>query len=311
MRLCSKHLRWIVGVDLEGKSLPEGPMPIECTGWAAKHDPSDVAEFWALIRARAENILNMMTGNDGRTFESFISGAQQALAGFAFGRVSAVMRKSTFSMNDLKDGDKPTTLFVLADPSRMEAYKPYLGLIQWCAFTSIKRHKNKDRPVYAILDEATNYIINGLADLLTWGRGYGLRLHLIFQDFSAFERVYGQSGLETLLSETEVKQFLPGQRSPKTLEMIEKIIGQQSVISSSFADKDQSGGNRQSTSETARPVRTTDEIRRSKKGFLIIRDCLPIEFEPVSYAEISPWRKLVGINPFHGKPFLKRVKLKF
>ncbi|PUB90893.1 MAG: hypothetical protein DBP01_05205 [gamma proteobacterium symbiont of Ctena orbiculata] len=303
-----RNLRWVVGVDLEGDPLPEGPMPIEQTEWASLHDPEDLAEFIKLVRSRARNLLALMTGVDSRTFDSFISGAQQALAPFAFGRLAPAMRRSTFSMNDLKEGDKPTNLFIVADASRMEGYKAYIGLIQWCAMTAIKRHSDKARPVYFIMDEATNYKIHALESLLTWGRSYGLRLHLIFQDLSAFERVYGKQVLETLLSETEIKQFLPGQRSPKTLELIEKLLGEQSVMAANLSSK--SEGMSEQTSESGRALMTADEIRRSRYGLLLVRQLPPIKIEPISYAEVEPWRKQADINPFHGKPFLKKVRLK-
>ncbi|PXX07107.1 type IV secretion system protein VirD4 [Nitrosomonas ureae] len=302
--------RWIAGVDIEGKPHPNGPFPIEHTEWAKVHDPQDVTEFAKLVRARASNLLALMSG-DSRTFESFITGAQQALAPFAFGRLAPAMARSTFSMNDLKEGNKPTTLFIVADASRMEAYKSYIGLMQWCCTTAMKRHPAKDRSVYFILDEATNYKINGLESLLTWGRSYGIRLHLIFQDFAAFERTYGKTSLDTLLSETEIKQFLPGQRSPKTLEMISKqMLGEQSVMAMGANRSIEHLGLNETISEVGRPLATPDEIRRMKEGILFVRQYSPILFEPISYAEIEPWRSQVGINPFHGKPFRKKVKLR-
>lgn len=301
--------RWIAGVDIEGKPHPEGPFPIEHTEWAKVHDPRDVTEFAKLVRARASNILSLMSG-ESRTFDSFITAAQQALAPFAFGRLASAMARSTFSMRDLKEGKKPTTLFIVADSSRMESFKAYIGLIKWCCTTAMKRHPAKNRPVYFILDEATNYKINGLENLLTWGRSYGIRLHLIFQDLAAFERTYGKTALDTLLSETEIKQFLPGQRSPKTLEVISKMLGEQSVIAMGANRSIERLGLNETISEVGRPLATPDEIRRMKEGILFVRQYRPILFEPISYAEIEPWRSQVGINPFHGKPFLKKVKLR-
>jgi type IV secretion system protein VirD4 len=304
------HARWIAGVDLEGKPHPGGAFPIEHAPWAKHHSPEDLQEFAKLVRARAMNILSMMGGADNRTFESFITGAQQALAPFAFGRLAPCMSRSSFSMNDVKEGKKPTNIFFVADASRMEAYKPYMGLMQWCCITAIKRHQNKECPVYFILDEATNYKINGLESLLTWGCSYGLRFHVIFQDLAAFERVYGKTALDTLLSETEIKQFLPGQRSPKTLELIsKKLLGEQSIMSANLALPNNQDGVRENLSETGRTLMTEDELRRTDKGILFIRRSKPILFDPVSYAEVDPWKWQVGINPFHGKPFRKKTKL--
>ncbi|SHL59215.1 type IV secretion system protein VirD4 [Nitrosospira sp. Nsp11] len=303
--------RWVVGVDIEDKPHPEGPFPIEQTEWAQVHDSRDVAEFAALVRDRARNLITLMSGGDSRTFDSFITGAQQTLAPFAFGRLAPAMGRSTFSMNDLKEGKTPTTLFIVADASRMEAYKAFIGLMQWCCMTAVKRHLNKERPVYAVLDEITNYKVNGLENLLTWGRSYGLRLHLIFQDFAAFERTYGKTALDTLLSETEIKQFLPGQRSPKTLELISRqMLGDQTVMATGTSRSIDQFGLNENLSEAARPLATPDEIRRMQQGILFVRQYRPILFEPVSYAEVEPWRSQVGINPFHGKPFRKKIKLR-
>lgn len=303
--------RWVAGVDIEGKSHADGPLPIEHTEWAKVHNPQDVTEFAALVRARAKNLIALMSGGDSRTFDSFITGAQQALSPFAFGHLASAMGRSTFRMSDLKKGDKPTTLFIVADASRMEAYKAYVGLMQWCCLTAMKRHSAKDRPVYFILDEATNYKINGLESLLTWGRSYGLRLHLIFQDFAAFERTYGKTALDTLLSETEIKQFLPGQRSPKTLELISRqMLGEQSVMAMSGNRSIEHLGLNETISEVGRPLATPDEIRRMKEGILFVRQYRPILFQPISYAEVEPWRSLVGVNPFHGKRFHKKIKLR-
>lgn len=303
------NLRWVVGIDLEGKPLPEGPMPIEQTEWAQNHDPEDLAEFVKLVRARAAKWLALMCNPDSRTYDSFCNVAQMALAPFAFGRLAPSMRRSTFSMNDLKEGDRSTNLFIVADASRMESYKAYIGLIQFCVMTAIKRHPNKSRPVFCILDEATNYTINALESLLTWGRSYGLRLHLIFQDLSAFERVYGKTALETLLSEAEIKQFLPGQRSPKTLEMISKMLGDQSVMAASLSRHQ--NGIKEQLNETGRPLMMADEIRRCDYGLLLVRRAPPVLIEPISYASVDPWRTQAGGNPFHGnKPFLQKVRLR-
>lgn len=69
-------------------------------------------------------------------------------------------------------------------------------------------------------------------------------------------------------------------------------------------------GMNEQTSESSRALMTADEIRRSPYGLLLVRQLPPIKIEPISYAEVDPWRKQADINPFHGKPFLKKVRLK-
>ncbi|MFK5950255.1 MAG: type IV secretory system conjugative DNA transfer family protein [Methylococcales bacterium] len=308
--LLEDNLRWVLGVDSEGNLLPQGAMPIENTHWARQYQNEvDVDEFAAYFRAQASNLLAMMTGNDSKTFESFISGSTQALAPFAFGRLSTAMKQSSFSMDELKDGKQPVSLFIVADSSKMEVYKPYLGLIQWSAITALKRHPNKEVPVYGIMDEATNYKIHGLASLLTYGRSYNIRLHLIFQDLSAFSQTYGEKTLETLFSECQVKQFLPHQRNQKTLEIISKMLGQQSIMAAGLSNSNNTLN--ENTSEMGRSLMTPDEVRRSPFGLLLVKNLPPIATIPTSYSAIHPWRLQVAGNPFHGnKPFLEKVTLK-
>ncbi|MGB1109653.1 MAG: type IV secretory system conjugative DNA transfer family protein [Gammaproteobacteria bacterium] len=299
--------RWVCGEDPDGNPDPRGPMPIEQSEWAQLHDPDDVAALAAEIRARAKGHVALLRTMESRTYDSFVTGINQALAPLAYGRIADAMSRSTFSMDELK-GESPMNLFIVADSSRMEAYAPYLGLMQWCAQTAIKRHPNKERKVVAMLDECTNYKVHGLADLMTWGRGYGLKLFLVCQDISAFARVYGREAVETLLSETEIKLFLPGQRSPQTLELISKMLGERGVMGAGLSRSKE--GISAHMSETPRSLLKPDEIRRSPFGLLFARRKKPALISPVSYAEIHPWRRQASVSPFHPKPFLKKVRLR-
>jgi len=55
---------------------------------------------------------------------------------------------------------------------------------------------------------------------------------------------------------------------------------------------------------------TADEIRRTKKTILILRDNYPIQTTLPPVSAIAPFRRQCGINPFHGKPFRQRVQLR-
>jgi type IV secretion system protein VirD4 len=302
------NLRWVVGIDLESQHLSDGPMPIEKCTWAHIHDVQELAEFIRWLRGQCKSILDLMKGGESKTFDSFLSAAQLSISAFSFGTLSRSLRRSTFSMSDLKDAKCPTTLLIVIDPSKLETYSKYIGLIQWCVLTEIKRHPDKDCPVYFLMDEAANFKIYDLEGLLTWARGYGARLKIYLQNFTAFEKRYGKTIVETLLSETQIKEFLPGQKSPKTLKIISDILGEQSVMASGFSKSETEY--KESTNESARLLLKPDEVRRLKNGIVIVNDLPPILTEPVSYAEIEPWRKQADINPFHKKPFLKKVKIK-
>ena len=71
-------------------------------------------------------------------------------------RAHKVMSRSTVRFSETKDGDKPTTIFIVIDASRKDTQTKIAALLLWAAFTELKRHDNKRRKVYFICDESTN-----------------------------------------------------------------------------------------------------------------------------------------------------------
>lgn len=310
-----RHAQWAAGrLETSGDGDGEpGGMPLHQSPWADRHDAPAIDVFAGYLRGVASGVADLLEANDSRTVDSFITGAQQALARFnVTTRAHKVTSSSTFRFADMKEGKRPVTVFLVADASRIEAQAAVLGLLQWCAFQELKRHENKHIPAFLIGDEATNFKIAGLDTLLTWGRGYGLRLHLVIQSFAAFERVYGKETLKTLLSETEIKQFLAGQREPETLKIIEAMLAEASHIVKGHRgtrEKGFFGVDGYDYREEGRSLMTADEIRRTDKTILFIRANKPMLVDLPPIAAIRPWRRQIGINPFHGKKFLRPVKL--
>ena len=303
-RLCT-----FAGVDLKEKPDPEGPYPFELSDWALKHDDEELNHFLQSMRGKAAGLLHQMHVGE-KTFDSFWEGAQQALAPYGFGELSSAMGPTTFDASALKDSDSIVNLFIVGEASRSQATQKYFGIMQWYLQLILKRHTNTHVPVYLINDEINNYSIYGYISLLSWGRGFGIRTLNILQNFSAFEQRYGKQAVEVLNSESEIKLFLPGQRSTSTIKKIVELLGQQSLMVASLsADKD-GWGLRENLSESARPLMTEDEVRRSKHGILIVRDHRPLLQKPVSYSAIHPLRDLADVNPHHGKPFRNKVEVK-
>lgn len=315
-KLALTEALWACGrleVEEDGVAVPS-VMPIHDSPWVSNHTPEVIENFISYYRSLAASIADLYAANDDRTLLSFIEGAQQALARFnPSTRAARKSRRSTFRFAEQKECSKPVTIFIVGDASRPEALKDQFGLLQWGMITELKRSPNKERPVYLICDEATNFKIEGLGNLLTFGRSYGLRVHIIIQSIAAFIRVYGKEIFETLWSETEIKQFLAGQREEAILKKIEALLGQASVMvrgERSAKAKGWFSTGDFDLREEGRPMMTTDEIRRSDKSILVIRKNRPILASNPSVAEIHPWRKQIDINPFHGKPFLKRIRLR-
>lgn len=313
-----QEMLWVSG-RLKGKADKEGeepellpPMPIEDSPWASHHDPETLDGYISYYRTKAGETADILADRESKIGGSFLRGAISALAPFNITtRAHQVMSYSSFRFRDIREGDDITNVSIIIDASRKEAQTPIAGLIQWAAMTELKRCGNKDRKVYFLCDETTNFRIHDLPGFLTWGREYGLVIHLFIQSLAAFRHVYGKDAVNTLLSETFIKQFLPGQRDPEMLELIEKLLADVSYVARSNSGRQNEAGIQgTSYSEHSKPLMSRDEIRRTDKTILFIGNKRPALTKLPPYAAIAPFRDQMGVNPFFGKPWRLPVKLR-
>lgn len=307
-----QEAEWAAGRLVDADGNPSASMPLEASPWVQHHTSEDVENYIRWYRAKASSTADLLAAKDDKTASSFLRGALQSLSPYNITtRAHKVLSKSTFRFSEMKEGDAPTTVSIIIDSSRLSTQSKIAGLLQWAFLTEMKRHNNTSRPVYFIADETTNFKIHELPTLQTWGREYGIRLHMFIQSISAYRSTYGAEAVNILLSETEIKQFLPGQREPDMLELIERQLGEQSIIAKNHnGSRDYFGVSGFGLAEDAVKLMSAEEIRRTDKTILFIRKNRPVLTDLPPIAAIHPWRKQIGINPFYGKPFLKRITLR-
>jgi type IV secretion system protein VirD4 len=307
-----KHAQWAAGklVDEDGNILPA--MPVEQSPWVSSHsNPQHVQNYIAYYRALASGVVKLLETPNSNGTESFLSGAQNQLARFNITtRAHHKTSKSSFRFSELKESKNPTAVFIMLDPNKVQAQAPVLGVILWAMLFELKKHPDKHHPVYIEVDEASNVPWADLGTTLTWSRSFGLRFHFIFQNLAAFKAAHGEATLNILQSEAEIVQILAGVRESETLKFLETLLSQRSVVTRTSQKTSGIGIDSTSFSEDGRPLMSADEIRWCKKGILLIRQNRPMLIDLPSIAEIAPWRKQIGINPYHKKPYLKRVTLR-
>lgn len=313
----ARHAKWVAGLLIEENANGEPgapiPFPLEEAPWIHLHAPDQIRAFKTYLSGLGASVADILEGSDSRYADSFLTGAQNALAPFkATTKASQVMRSSTFRFRDLRE--QVSTVFIVADASRISSSQAVIGLIQWAALTELIRSPDHNRPVTLLADEATNFLIHDLPKMLSWARGYGVRIHIIIQFLSAFRQAYGQNGLEALLNAAEIIQFLPGQSEKTTLEIIKAMLGERSVVTetrSGASGLGAEGISGLSYSETGRPLLTEDQIRRLRKTILFLRHHKPALVDLPPSAAISPFRDQLAGDPFHGgKAWKKPVKLR-
>ena len=262
------------------------------------------------IGQMAEDLHRMAFGEDGaaKTFEQFRIGAMQALEAFGPGNyLAGITSKSTISFADLKK--EKITLYLTVDFANKDVLGKWAGLMLWLATDQLVR-ANNNVPVTIYHDECCNSPLHSLPTVLTLLRSYGVKYVAASQDLEDFIRVYGKHAYATILSETDIKQFLGGIRSQTTLEFLSKYMGDYTANAASYAFTDE--GVKESVNRTNRALQTSDEIRRLRKDLQIIiyANFKPILARKVQIFAIAPWRKEIAPNSMYGgKRHLRPVEV--
>ena len=255
----------------------------------------------------SNDLLKKFESQDQRQVESFREGALQGLEAFSpSGWLAESTSKCDFRFKDLKE--TPTFVSLIADPTKMKVFAPWLGLIIWAAITELTRCQN-NRPVFFLLEECTNFYVHGLSNSLTALREFGIRVWFIIQELQEYSRIYGREALDTLLSQTEVKQIF-GTQSQKTAELVSQMLGEETIKSPNYSlGHDINDPIQKSINEGSRRLLTPDEVRRFPDTIIFIRDQFPIRAIKTGYHEVKPWSKWVGINPLFGKKLKGKTKV--
>ncbi|MBR9826668.1 MAG: TraM recognition domain-containing protein [Alphaproteobacteria bacterium] len=289
------------------------PFALQESPWIDCQDPQDVERFAEYLRGMAANVADLLTSEDQRVVESFLTGSIQSMEPFnGTSRAHKITQDSTFRFSDQKEPGRTVSVFLVADASRLEANKKVIELIMFCMMNEWKRHPNKSKPVYYQANEGSNLLIKDLRSLLTWARAFSIKICVYIQSLSAFRAAYSKETLDTLFSEQDAFLVLPGQSEPETLKLLEEYLGQQS-----FMEYDYSGQGKGPLSvsgfsmrESGRPVMTAEQIRRSGKAILWLKKNRPALVDLPSIAAVAPFRHMQAINPFYGKPYRLPVRLR-
>lgn len=261
------------------------------------------------LKRFADDLLGKLTDGKPEQFESFREGALQVLEPYSPGSLLAqATSTSDFRFADMKKKDM--TVYAVSDPTQKAALSEWMGLISWCATNELMRASGKRRVTF-LLDEVTNFKVEGLPSLLTVAREFGIVIWNILQETEQWSHVYGKEALDTLLSQSEA-QIVHGITSVKTAELYSKRLGKTSIRVKTHAigrhAKDQVT---RTLSEQERPLKTPDELMTADFALLVLRGKPAIRFDVVGYHEAEPWRSRADANPLYGKKRYKgKVKVR-
>ncbi|MGR5187082.1 type IV secretory system conjugative DNA transfer family protein [Photobacterium damselae] len=234
-----------------------------------------------------------------RELASIISTASAAFNLFLDPIVAKNTCKSDFKIDQLRNDDKPISLYIVTRPTDIDRLKPLSRIL----FTLILKRSTEtnDKPKHKLLmlmDEFTSMgRLQALEDSIAYVGGYGIKIYLIVQDTEQLFKHYTKQ--ETIIGNCHIRiAYAPNK--VETAELLSKMTGTMTVaeISTTVSGKQGSVTNNISYSinEKGRPLLTTDECMR-----------LPAPKKDANGLILAPGKMLIfvaGFSPIFGTQIL-------
>lgn len=194
--------------------------------------------------------------------------------------VRASLTHSSFDFGQLKDSDKPLSVYLVLPADRLDTHGRWLRLLVSMALTAVSRRKGKPKEsALFILDEfAALGRLAKVEQAFGLMAGFGMRIWAILQDLSQLQDLY-QKRWQTFLANAGVFQVF-GVNDTLTAEYISRRLGNKTVEVRSMHTKQMREGSMfkagdpdyvsMNDRQFARPLLTVDEVMKIENRLQIV-----------------------------------------
>jgi type IV secretion system protein VirD4 len=150
---------------------------------------SQHAELPAFVRNGMVNYL----GHEGeRVRTSVRSEAVSLIRVFSSARVQDVTSRTTMPLEELEDGERGVTLFIVVPPDRLESHAPLVRVLLGTLLCVMARRRRRPRVSTLFLVDELGHIgpIPQLKQAVTLLRGYGVRVALFLQSIAQLKSLW-------------------------------------------------------------------------------------------------------------------------
>lgn len=235
---------------------------------------------------------NRQLGKSDREAAGVLSSAQRHTHFLDSRRMAAVLERSDFRFEDLKD--HVCTVFLVLPPDRLGTHSRWLRLLVAQAIGAIARSTTRpEKPVLLLLDEFPALgRLEPLAQAFGLMAGYGLQLWPILQDLHQLKSVYGERAGTFLSNAGLIQIFNVG--DVETAGWVSRSIGATTVAYQTAGSSVSRGSpfSFQTTTSTStnshltrRDLLTPDEVMRLDPSLEILlrQGCAPVAARKVRY----------------------------
>jgi len=291
---------------------------IEKTLWAMMNTPHlGKGHVHPVVASAARELLNKSENERS----GVLSTAMSFLGLYRDPVVAKVTRRCDWRIEDLVEGDKPLTLYLVVPPSDISRTKPLIRLILnqiGRRLTEELDSKQRKHRLLLMLDEFPALgRLDFFESALAFMAGYGLKSFLIAQSLNQIEKAYGQNN--SILDNCHVRVSF-ATNDERTAKRVSDALG---IATELRAMKNYAGHRLSpwlghlmvSRQETARPLLTAGEIMQlpTSDEIVLVSGCPPIRAKKVRYYQdrrlkerILPPPRLSSAATSPPKPFLPK-----
>jgi type IV secretory pathway TraG/TraD family ATPase VirD4 len=188
----------------------------------------------------------------------------------------------------LDEDELGATLYIVSPPTQWRYFAPlFTALVDSlvdAAYTRAGDSGRLDPPLLLALDEVAN--IAPLPELPAWAStaaGTGIQIISCLQDLGQAERIWGDAGTRTLMSNHPAKLVLGGTSDSATLRWAQDMLKE--IQTSQWIESRGRGGRSASEHIERKPLLTTAEIREMPRGGALLIN----ESTPAAIVELRQW----------------------
>lgn len=242
-----------------------------------------------------------------KTINSILGTADNGLEFLSDRAVSRVVRTSSFRFADLKEGPRPTVVYVVLPVSRLDS-SGWFRMLVGAGLMELNATPRGKWPVMMMVDEAA---LLGRLSLIqrayAESRKRGVQLYCWFQNTNQAASIYGDPDWKNMLSGSDIQLILPP-RDLSTAKLASELGGQKTVVTHNYSYSDDprsANGVRGNLGfgEVGRDVYTPHEVMAlGRHAALLFAPALSkniIQIYRAPYWQDRELKKRVGDDPYH------------
>lgn len=239
------------------------------------------------VQAKDDDLLSeykAFVAYDSKMLMSFVATIRTALSIFSDPQIARVTSSDSIDFENFRS--EKTILYINNNVNDMKYYSVLSSIFFEQFFASIMSSlpKQKDLPVFFLLDEASSLYLNILPTAISNIRKYNSGILQIYQSLGQLFDLYGVPQGRNIIANSFSKVYMSGQ-SLEVCRELELIFGKYEYIDDE-------------NNRRTRQLLTMDEIRILKESIILCGNLPPIKVKLVPYYEQRELKKLALLPPY-------------